>query len=176
MIPWIVFTLALATILHYIALAFVPRIMMKRTVAGLQRLLGGDGWNRMSYGGLSGGRKRVARTSPDVASTFGTYNVAPAPLRIQVDVPSGDSYWSLALYAWNTQNFYVVNDRTAPSPTFTLVVVPRGSHHQPAPGEHVVIAPTPRGMIVQRMILRNPASAAEIARVRTALRKTTLVP
>ena len=58
--------------------------------------------------------RAIVRPSPDLLYAGCAFDLADGPLRIQATVPR-DTYWSLSMFAANTDNFFVVNDRAAKS-------------------------------------------------------------
>ena len=56
--------------------------------------------------------RRVVMPSPDLLYATCRMDLSQGPLRIQAD-PKTPRYWSIALYASNSDNFFVLNDRQA---------------------------------------------------------------
>lgn len=107
----------------------------------------------------------VPMENADSKTTFAAFDVTEKPVRIKCVVPPIDNYWSVSLYAWNTDNFYVVNDRTAIDKTFDLVLVKAGSKYQKVGNEEIVTVPTNKGVMLIRMIASNRNDKAEVARL-----------
>jgi len=108
---------------------------------------------------------------------FGTYDVTAGPVSIHCKVPPFDTYWSISLYAWNTDNFFVLNDRSARSKEFDLVVLPPNSTEAEKKGsEEIVMAPTPRGVVIVRAVVKDREKREEITQLEAMLRQVSIVP
>jgi uncharacterized membrane protein len=173
LIRWAITTLVLSGLFLLFAFWRLPNIFTRGMVRRFGRRIGAEPWNQLQRASLpNAGMDVVAATSPDMFNMFGVYDASREPVRIRCFVPDWDSYWSISLYAWNTENFYVLNDRKAKPGELVLIVVgPRGKHDRKA-NETVVAAPTARGVIVIRAVLNNPEDAAEVARVRELLHRS----
>jgi uncharacterized membrane protein len=82
-----------------------------------------------------------------------------------------NTYWSVAFYAANTDNFFVLNDRQANGQAATIVLVGQGQTipSQPA-GTIVVSAPTSKGIILFRTLINDEARLTELDQQRRAAR------
>ena len=58
-----------------------------------------------------------------------------------------DTYWSVSMFAANTDNFFVMNDRKARAPQVDLVLVRAGQEYQSG-GNAIIVIPTRRGVIL----------------------------
>jgi uncharacterized membrane protein len=173
LIRWAIATLVLAGIFLLFALRRFPSFLTQVTVRRFGRWIGAEPWNQLQRASLPNASVDVvAGSSPDLLNMFGVYDASREPVRIRCFVPDWDSYWSISLYAWNTENFYVLNDRKAKAGELELIVVGPGGKHAGKANETVVAAPTARGVIVIRAVLNNPEDAAEVARVREWLHRS----
>jgi len=91
-------------------------------------------------------------------------------------LPESDNYWSISLFAWNTDNFYVVNDRTARSKEFDLVIVRSDSRYRKSGSEEVIASPTDKGVIIVRMIVTDRNDEEELARISAVQTRTIVEP
>jgi uncharacterized membrane protein len=85
------------------------------------------------------------------------FDVSQGPVRISAN-PGLSSYWSIALYANSSDNFYVVNDRKAAGKPVDLWLVSEGANptdHAAPTGSEVVIAPTKTGFLLMRVLTGN---------------------
>src|SRR5262249_41685841 len=80
--------------------------------------------------------------------SIGVYDVSEKPLRITAPLP--DSYMSLSLYAHDTDNFFVKNDRQLDSSKFDLVLVGPRAADPHVDGVPTVRAPSSTGIILFR--------------------------
>ena len=102
-------------------------------------------------------QRRVVMPSPDLLYATCGFDLSQRPLRIRAD-PKTPHYWSIALYASNSDNFFVWNDRQAAgAPPDILLVGPQAeaSARSEAPTARVVQAPTPRGLLLMRVLVGN---------------------
>jgi uncharacterized membrane protein len=125
-------------------------------------------------------QRRVVLPSPDLLYATCSVDLREQPMRIRAD-PRTAGYWSIALYASNTDNYFVVNDRQAAGRGVDLVVVgPKSGGATPAglpPGVTVVHAPSSRGMLLMRVLVGDyAAEREEVEAARRTLRCEPLPP
>jgi uncharacterized membrane protein len=84
-----------------------------------------------------------------------------------------DSYWSLSMFAANTDNFFVVNDRKASSGTVDLVLAAAGTQVALPAGATLVEAPSTRGIVLTRTLI---ARADRLGELDEARRRFTCAP
>ena len=177
-LSWLVITLAQAALLHFAAVWYLPRVI---SLVSARKLLGFSGrWNVLGYRGLPMAGRRALTSNPDMATAFGVYDATESPVRIACVLPDGDNYWSISLYGWNTDNFYVVNDRTAPAKEFDLIIVSSrcqygGSQDGASQHEAVVLSPSKKGVVMVRMVVRDRDNAREVEQVEEVIKKTVII-
>lgn len=175
--PWLIFTFIMAAALHIIGMWYLPRYLTQKTVDGIYKRRGTWQINTLGYGGLRyAGTDTVVRDNPDTVTSFAVYDVSEKPLKVHCVIPESDNYWSLSLFAWNTDNFWVRNDRNAASKEFDLVIVREGSRYVPQGNEEVVASPSDKGIFLIRMIVTNRDDKEELARIAEVQKKTTITP
>ena len=121
-------------------------------------------------------QRRVVMPSPDLLYATCAFDVRQRPLRIQAD-PKLPGYWSIALYAANSDNFFVLNDRQAAGAPVDLVLVGPGTPATGAlpAGAKVVTAPGGRGLLLMRVLVGDYAVEREaVEAARRTLRCTPL--
>jgi uncharacterized membrane protein len=122
-------------------------------------------------------QRRVVMPSPDLLYATCPFDLRQQPMRIQAD-PHPPGYWSIALYAANSDNFFVLNDRQAAgAPVDLLLVGPKPYAAAPAlpPGAKVVTAPGGRGLLLMRVLVSDYAAEREkVEAARRTLRCTPL--
>ena len=80
-----------------------------------------------------------------------------------------DTYWSVAFYAANTDNFFVLNDTQAKGNPAKIVIIGRGQTVAPqSPGVIVVSAPSDKGLVLFRTLINNETRLAELDQQRRA--------
>jgi uncharacterized membrane protein len=170
---------ALAAAVHLGAVWALPRLIM-------QRVLGQVGTEQAAGGVLQPPlvdhtQRRVVMPSPDLLYALCTIDLGQGPWRVraQADRPGRDGYWSVALYAANTDNFHVVGDRDLGGTPLDLLVLPPDASVAPGataapragdagtPGQRSVRAPSDRVLLLMRVLVGDPArdlAGAEAAR------------
>lgn len=146
--------LATAVLVHLLAVWAAPRLIM-------QVLMGGriaQAMNMQNQAAfppaVTAASRTVVMPSPDMLYSVCVYDVSSGPVRITAN-PALSSYWSVALYSGNSDNFFVVNDRTAGAKPVDLWLVPeRGSPDaKPVPTDsQVVVSPSPKGFLLMRVL------------------------
>ncbi|OYU46777.1 MAG: hypothetical protein CFE44_00290 [Burkholderiales bacterium PBB4] len=98
--------------------------------------------------------RSIVLPSPDMLYSVCVFDLRNGPVRISAN-PRLPGYWSIALYAANSDNFFVVNDRTAGNrPVDLWLVAPQGNGNGanvPA-GSQVVVAPSSTGFLLMRVL------------------------
>jgi uncharacterized membrane protein len=91
--------------------------------------------------------QRIVMPSPDLVYSSCVYDLSAGDLVVAGDLPPAGHYWSLSLYAHNTDNYFVLNDRDLPARRFSITVSRNA-------GAGVVRSPTRTGIALIRMIQR----------------------
>jgi len=160
-----------------VGLRRIPSIVTRVYVKGFGRLIGAEPWNRIGEPTLAQpGPGGVVMASPDMVNMLGVYDASREPVRIRCKVPDWDTYWSISLFAWNTDNFYVLNDLAAKSKDLDLIVTAPGAAYGKQGNEEVITSPTARGVVVVRLVVKNRDDAAEVARAKQLMSETTIAP
>jgi uncharacterized membrane protein len=164
-IGWLIFTLALAAAIHWAAVAYAPDIIMSRAMT----VMGAKGVNTITHTDRATAASRaIVKPSPDLLYSHCVYDLSRQPLKITTAAPT-DTYWSVALYASNTDNFYVLNDTEAKGLPATIILVGQGQTVPAQPeGTIIVAAPTPKGVVLFRTLINNDAREPELDRMRRA--------
>jgi uncharacterized membrane protein len=114
-------------------------------------------------------QRRIVMPSPDLLYATCSFDLAKGPLVVRAD-PRLDSYWSVALYADNTDNFEVVNDRTlADEPLALRLLAPGSVAATGAPGERAIVSPSTRGLLLMRVLVTAERPFAELDAARRSL-------
>lgn len=129
------------------ALWATPRVLMH---VAMERL-GSAGVNVMRHAGLPDETSRaVVRPSPDLAYSSCVFDVRNGPVRIDASIPAG-RYWSLSVFAPNTDNIFSVNDREiGEKPSYHLVLSADGR-------AGTLKVPGGRGIALIRILVRDAA-------------------
>jgi uncharacterized membrane protein len=160
---WLIFTAALAVVLHFVIIRQIPSFVTNRTIEGIFARKQTREFNRLFVNDLPvAGRDLVVMTNGDMKTSLAAYDVSENPVKIHCLVPNTGNYWSISLFAWNTDNFYVRNDRNAPAREFDLIIVKSGSQYQKKEAEEIVVSPTEKGVVLMRYIVSNRGNQEEI--------------
>jgi uncharacterized membrane protein len=172
---WVLLTLVLTAGFLLLFIWRIPYFITKAVLRGFARKAEGSPWNRFRIGSVAkSGEDNVVMTSPDMVYMFGAFDVTREPVLIHCSLPDHQTYWCISLYAMNTDNFFVRNDRTAGERQFDLVLVGPNGRYQKSGTETVVKAPTPKGVILVRAVVKDRADTEEVARIQEFLKHTTI--
>lgn len=157
--------LALAVAVHLLAVWAAPRLIMQRVLAQLPPAAPGQAVLPPMTDHL---QRRVVMPSPDLLYALCPFDLAAGPLRVRADPAAAGvtGYWSVAVYAGNSDNVFVLNDRAAAGRPVDLLLQHAGN----AAAAGVVGAvnvPTSRGLVLMRVLVdpsAGPAAPAEAAR------------
>jgi len=167
----VLLALLVMALTHALTVWAIPRLIMDRIIT----LGGGDAAMQQSGTGVylppptDHTQRRIVMPSPDLLYATCAFDVSEQPLRVSLDTRY-DRYWSIALYASNSDTFFVVNDRDAPDGRVDLLVKsPR--HAGPSTAAQTVTAPTHRGFLLMRLLVNDdPVVRAAAEAARQALR------
>lgn len=165
-----------AALVHLAAVWAAPRLIM-------QFLLNGPAatalqlHNRAAFPPpVTAQSRSIVLPSPDLLYSVCAFDVSKGPVRVQAH-PNLRTYWSIALYGDNSDNFFVINDRQVGSNPADLWLVSAGgnqaAHAVPA-GAQVVVTPSRQGFLLMRVLTGN--YEAEKAVVEPARRTLSCAP
>jgi uncharacterized membrane protein len=137
--------LLVAVAAHFAIVHAIPRVLMD---AAIERLSGGryNSWRFADR--VTEHSRTIVRPSPDFAYSACPYDLSEGPIVI-VAAP-WDSYWSLSLYAANSDNYHVVDDREARNGV-EITLIRRGAA-RPEDATLVVESPSRRGIALIRRL------------------------
>ncbi len=176
---WLLFVLTLAVVVHIAVLLYIPRRLTADAVDTLYAKYGGSDRvrNVLIHTALPrAGADILVGDSPDSLISFAILDTSSRPVRLHCEVPPGGGYWSVALFAWNTDAFWVINDRDAPTDVFDVVVVRKGSLYEALPGERVIVSPTRLAVMIVRTNVADREDAAEVERMTEAQQQMWVAP
>lgn len=157
---YVVGALLVAIVAHIATVHAAPRLLMNIAIERLSA----DGFNRWHVADrVTPASRQIVRPSPDFAYSACAYDLSEGPVIIAA--ASWDSYWSVSLYAANSDNFFVVDDREAHYGA-EITLVQAGRAH-PEGASQVVESPSRRGVALIRRLAPSPdtyAAAANVAR------------
>jgi uncharacterized membrane protein len=149
--------LATAVLVHLLAVWATPRaIMWVLMHAPSTRAL--NAYNQAAFTPpVDAASRSIVLPSPDLLYSICVFDVSKGPVRVSAH-PQLPSYWSIALYGDNSDNFFVINDRTAGTqPVDLWLVSAQGSTASPAvpSGSQVVVTPSTTGLVLMRVLTGN---------------------
>jgi uncharacterized membrane protein len=106
----------------------------------------------------------VVRPSPDLLYSACAFDLSEGPLEVTAPVPAG-TYWSVSMFAVNTDNFFVINDRQLGTDRVKAVVVNEGDAAAVPEGYRVVESPSARGVVLFRMLIPDEESVDRLIKV-----------
>ena len=167
---WLVWLL-LVLASHYLALWLLPHVVMRGAMSRLAGATPGAATARVHavYPPLATADSRViVLPSPDLAYALCMFDLGQGPIDVDAQ-PAWGAYWSVALYADNTDNYLVRNDGAAVlQPVRWRLALTPGT---PAAGRELVLAPAERGLVLLRLLVTDRASqATAVAQAQRALR------
>jgi uncharacterized membrane protein len=151
----------IAAMAHFAFHIGAPYLIMSRAMNGIAKRAGG--FNAPLSTNLPNAASRdIVKPSPDLLYTACAFDIGEGPVLVG-GTPS-QAYWSVALYASNTDNFFVVNDRqTQGSPAFVVISTARMRDRIPV--EHkslkVVEPPSDKGIVLFRYLVLDPQDLAK---------------
>ena len=149
--------LTTAILVHLLAVWAAPRLIMQVLMKGPAA----QAMNMQNQAAfpppVTAASRTVVMPSPDMLYSVCVFDVSASPLRVTAN-PQLKSYWSIALYGSNSDNFFVINDRNAGEKPVDLWLVSAGGNAQskgvPA-GSQVVVAPSENGFLLMRVLTGN---------------------
>ncbi|HVT34278.1 MAG TPA: DUF1254 domain-containing protein, partial [Nevskiaceae bacterium] len=153
-----------AVAVNLLAANLAPRAISWRVMRGIAQAAGGD--NRAVHAPRADASARaIVRPSPDLLYSACVFNLRDRALRVQAPVP--DSYFSIAGFAANTDNFFALNDSQLQADAsgqkhFDLVITRAGLPVQAPAGARVIEAPGERGVILFRALIADDGKLAEL--------------
>ena len=153
-----------ALLVHLLAVWSAPRLIMHVLMNG-EAARSMNMHNRAAYPApVDASARSVVMPSPDMLYSVCAFDVRQGPVRITAD-PRLKSYWSIALYTANSDNFFVVNDRMATGKPVNLWLVSEGANvggQQPPAGAEVVVSPSPTGFLLMRVLTGDYAAEKHV--------------
>jgi len=146
--------LAIAVLVHLLAVWSAPRLIMQVLMHGAaaQSL---NMQNKAAFPpAVTAASRSIVMPSPDLLYSVCVFDVSGGPVRVTAN-PALPSYWSIALYAANSDNFFVINDRQAAGQPIDLWLVSAGTNTHTAAvptGSQVVVTPSDHGFLLMRVL------------------------
>jgi uncharacterized membrane protein len=140
----------IAIAVHFAAIYAVPNLLMNVAIERIGAATGVNAWRLADR--VTAASRQIVRPSPDFAYSTCVFDLSQGP--VVITTTPWDSYWSLSLYAANSDNFFVIDDREAHHGA-QITVVRRGRAH-PEGASMVVESPSERGIALIRRLAPTP--------------------
>jgi len=163
--------LLLAGFVHGLAVWALPRVIMRGAMSRLVPVNAAvaDEHVRVLYPPLTTAASRqIVLPSPDLAYALCVYDLRQGPVDVDA-APAWPGYWSVALYADNTDNYLVRNDRAASTrPVHWRLALAEKTgaataDAATASGRELVLAPSARGLLLLRVLVADRHGEATAA-------------
>ena len=180
---WLALGLVVAVLMHLLTVWALPRLIMRETMSRIAQETAAQPAPQAATGvylppPTDHTQRRIVMPSPDLLYATCALDLSRGPVRITAEV-AHPRYWSVALYGANSDNFFVVNDRSTAvrSATGTLLdlrILPPGTERATtaADGESTVVeAPSRKVLLLMRLLLTDDPADLELAKsARSTLR------
>lgn len=170
LLKWAVYIVALSAALYFVLLAGVPYGVMSM-IKSRMTSVGGTGVNTMFHSERPSHTSRnVVRPSPELLYSICWYDLSKGPVRVVSGAPQG-TYWSVALYRDNTDNFYVINDTATQGAKASLLIYTADQvggdkaafdTKYAQGGETGVESPSVSGLVLIRTLINDESKLPEI--------------
>lgn len=110
----------------------------------------------------------VPLDNADTVTRSTIYDLSDGPLLYEGVVPQGLEYWSVSIFARNSDTLFVANDRTIPPGRFRLVVR-LADQRSAVPANAQVVSTSRRGFLLIRAVMMDRSDKADIARTLAAV-------
>lgn len=179
---WLAVGLTAAVLTHLLTVWALPRLIMREAMARITDETAAQARAQGAPQAATGvylppptdhTQRRIVMPSPDLLYATCTLDLSKGPMRVTAEV-AHPRYWSVALYGANSDNFFVVNERSAAAQRLDLWVVPPGADRSSMNAERgstVVDAPSRKVLLLMRLLLTDdPADLALATSARSTLR------
>lgn len=95
--------------------------------------------------------RAVVKPNPDFAYASSFYNLSEGPIHLTGPMPDS-TYWSLALYEPNTNNFYIKNDTQFDKDQLNVVIASASQSDVSVNGAEVIASPNEKGFMLIRIL------------------------
>jgi uncharacterized membrane protein len=146
--------IAAVVLIHLFTIWAAPRLIMQIVMNG-PRAQTIDMQNRAAFAPpITAASRDVVMPSPDMLYSMCVFDLAKGPVRVAAN-PELKSYWSIALYAANSDNFFVINDRQANGAPVDLWLVNADTASSAPAGSKLVVSPSRQGFLLMRVLTGN---------------------
>jgi len=159
--------LLLAAALHVLVVWLIPRAI---TAVFLRRIAAQAGYNEVVLPPLPTEKSRdVVKPSPDLLYALCIFDISAGPVRISARPSPG--YWSIALYARNSDNFFHLNDLEVKGDHVELILsdAGRSAELQARYPDAIVVRPASSvGLMLTRSLVLDPGDIKTVIDARSS--------
>ena len=112
--------------------------------------------------------KKVVMPSPDILYSVCIFDISDTDLLIEARIPNF-TYWSASFYSLNTDNFFMINDRTVKE-NLSVVLTAKKSCN----AEKHVFSPSTRGIVIFRIFIPDNSMLPELMEYQKTIECTPL--
>jgi uncharacterized membrane protein len=174
MMRWIAPTvvgIACAAGAWYFTMSVTPHVLME---VATRRITTQSPWNSFTHAPPVDARRQfVVRPSPDLLYSTCPFDLSVGPVEVTA-VPVPDRYSSISVFDSRTDVVFVKNDEQMAGQPMRIVLALAGQ--QVPAGVEVVRLGSPKGIVLQRVLLAYPSEAATVDPVRSQARCAPLSP
>ncbi|MBP6108290.1 MAG: DUF1254 domain-containing protein [Rhodocyclaceae bacterium] len=154
MISVCVFLVAVVAI-HLLTIWAAPRLIMQILMNGSRSQALNMRNNAAFSAPVTAASRDVVMPSPDMLYSMCVFDLSQGPVRVTAN-PQLKSYWSIALYAANSDNFFVINDKQAGDAQVDLWLSAADANSSTVPaGSKLVRSPSTQGFLLMRVLTGN---------------------
>jgi hypothetical protein len=117
---------------------------------------------------------RVVRDNADTITRSSIIDLADGPLIFEAEVPTSAEYWSVSLFAHNTDTFFVANDQDIGKPTYRLAIRTAGQSVPAGVADAEAVSPTRFAFLIIRATMRDRNDAASVEALRAETGRSSL--
>lgn len=164
LLPLALFIVAIAAG-HYVVMHWTADFIMARAI---DKMAARGGWNNFAHMRPTRAEfQPVVRPSPDLLYSTCAVDLAGGPVEVTA-VPIPGHYSSISVFDAHTDVAFVRNDEQMAGQPMRVILALAGQN-VPA-GADVVRLPSPRAIVLQRVLLADPAEAAVVNPIRKQAR------
>lgn len=139
---------------------------------GLKR---GGAWNELIFNPPPrAGRTKVPLANADTLGTRAYLDLAEGPLLLEGPVPTGCAYWSVSVFAHNTDTVLIASDREFPSGRFKIAI--RTARQAGPAADRTALLPSSKGVLLLRCFMRDREDGAYLKALDIERRRVSLTP
>lgn len=141
-----------------------------------QGLKTGGAWNRLIYGKPPrAGTTKVGLANPDTLGTRAYLDLSEGPLILEGRRPTSCAYWSVSVFAHNTDTVLIRSDRELADPHIAIALRTR-DQVLAEPVQASAVLPSAKGVLLIRCFMKNRSDAPYIAGLSSEIRGVTMRP